>query len=123
MIECTEGEIIPMHRIKGENGQMARTLTPKEIALEFGVSAKTLRKFLRKDEKAIAANGGETPGKGGRWAIPATQVKSLQKRFDAWMQAQREEQAKRREQAESDATPEQDDEVELPVEDEMLIDE
>ena len=101
MIDCTERGRNPHQPIiKGEITQMAKTLTPKEIALEFGVSAKTLRKFLRKDEKAIAAQGGETPGKGGRWAIPATQVKSLQKRFDAWMQAQREEQAKRREQAE-----------------------
>jgi hypothetical protein len=66
--------------------------TPKDIALEFETTAKTLRKFLRKDEKAISANGGETPGKGGRWAIPASQVKSLQKRFDAWIEANRSKQ-------------------------------
>jgi hypothetical protein len=66
---------------------MAKTLTPKEIASEWDVSAKTLRKFLRKDEKAISAQGGETPGKGGRWAIPATQLNSLKRRFDAWVEA------------------------------------
>ncbi len=59
----------------------ARTLTPKEVALEFGTDARTLRKFLRSDAKA---KGTETPGKGSRWAIPATRMKSMRKGFDAW---------------------------------------
>jgi DNA-binding GntR family transcriptional regulator len=56
-----------------------RTLTPKEIAAEFGTSPKRLRKFLR-SETAVE----DRPGKGGRWAIPASTVKSMRKRFDAW---------------------------------------
>lgn len=104
--------------------QMAQMRTPKDIALEFGVSAKTLRKFLRKDEKAISANGGETPGKGGRWAIPANQVKSLQKRFDAWNAANA---AKAEEKAESTETVDEviDAEITLDdaVEEELLTDE
>lgn len=98
MIDCTERGINPHQPvIKGEITQMAKTLTPKEIALELGTSGKTLRKFLRQDEKL----GSLAPGKGGRWAIPATSVKSMQKRFDAWKQAQAEEAAKRREEAAS----------------------
>lgn len=65
----------------------AKVLTPKEIALEWGISAKTLRKFLRKDAKVITAVGGTNPGKGGRWSIPASQVKGLRTRFDAWVAA------------------------------------
>jgi hypothetical protein len=87
--------------------------TPKDIALEFETTAKTLRKFLRKDEKAISANGGETPGKGGRWAIPASQVKSLQKRFDAWIEANRSKQEDEVEAEEVTETVETPDEVEV----------
>lgn len=69
----------------------AKTLTPKEIAHEWGVSPKTLRKFLRQDE----ALGSLAPGKGGRWALPAGKVKSAQKRFIAW----KEEEARKRAEA------------------------
>lgn len=64
---------------------MAKTLTPKEIAAEFGTSPKKARKFLRSDASGIADIA---PGKGGRWAIPANRVKTLQKRFDAWKQVE-----------------------------------
>lgn len=107
MRDHPEREILPM---------AAQMRTPKDIALEFGVSAKTLRKFLRKDEKAISANGGETPGKGGRWAIPASQVKSLQKRFDAWNAAN---QAKKEEKAES---PDEVETVEEVIDAEITLD-
>lgn len=83
-----------------------KTLTPKEIALEFSTTGKTLRKFLRSTDSGISDLA---PGKGGRWAIPATRVKTLQKRFDAWKVAQAEEAAKRRDalaSAESDADEE-----------------
>ena len=60
---------------------MAKTLTPKEIANEWGVSPKTLRKFLRKDM------GDKAPGKGGRWSIEARSLKGLKTRFDAWVAA------------------------------------
>ena len=63
-----------------------KTLTPKEIANDWEISPKTLRKFLRKDEKILALCEGN-PGKGGRWSIPAGQVKTLRKRFDAWVAA------------------------------------
>ena len=85
----------------------AKMLTPKEVAPQLGTTAKTLRKFLRKDEKAIAANGGDTPHKGGRWAIPASSLKGLQKRFDAWV-------ATNAKEADTDTeSPEGDDEVEV----------
>jgi len=86
----------------------AKTLTPKEVAPKLGTTAKTLRKFLRKDEASIAAqNGGTTPQKGGRWAIPVSSLKSLQKRFDAWVAANTKEKDTDTE------SPEGDDEVEV----------
>ena len=97
------------YQIKGKSPQttervkMPKMLTPKEIALEWGISPKTLRKFLRKDEKAITLNGGETPGKGGRWGIPATSLKTMQKRFDAWNAAKA---PKKDDSPESPETPE-----------------
>lgn len=60
---------------------MAQVISAKELAEKFGTDGRTVRKFLRSDAKK---NGTETPGKGGRYAIKAGQVKSLQKRFDAW---------------------------------------
>lgn len=61
---------------------MANTITPKELATRFETDARTIRKFLRKDAEV---NGTETPGKGSRWEIEAKQVRSLQKRFSAWV--------------------------------------
>lgn len=60
------------------------TLTAKEIATRFNTDPRTLRKFLRNDAKV---NDTETPGKGSRYAIEAKSLKSLQKRFDAWIAA------------------------------------
>jgi len=90
----------------------ARTLTPKEIALDWGTTGKTLRKFLRQD-KGAKGLASLAPGKGGRWAIPATSLKSAQKRFVAWKAAQALEAQKRREEAASV------DSVEVPDEDEV----
>lgn len=58
------------------------TLTAKEVATRFETDARTLRKFLRADAKALEA---ETPGKGSRYAIEAKSLRSLRKRFDAWV--------------------------------------
>lgn len=83
----------------------AKTLTPKEVASEWSTSPKRLRKFLRANAKE---NGTETPGKGGRWAIPAGQMKSLRKKFDVWTA---EEARRRAEQAAKNAeAAEEDDE-------------
>lgn len=71
--------------------QMTKTYTPKEVALKWGTTPRTLRKFLRTTEKV------ESPGKGGRYAIEARKVASLKKGFDAWKRSQDEEAAKRRE--------------------------
>lgn len=60
---------------------MAKTMTPKEIAAQFGTDPRTLRKFLRTDARD---RGAETPGKGSRWEIEARSVRSLRKRFDVW---------------------------------------
>jgi hypothetical protein len=84
-----------------------KTLTPKEIAVEFQTDPKTLRKFLRsitpKDDQ---------PGKGSRWSVPAN-AKSLTKlrsQFDAWEIKRKEDAARRAEEAAAQAAT--DDEVE-----------
>lgn len=93
--------------------QIVQTLTPKAIAQELGVSAKTLRKFLREDAKG---NGVETPGKGGRWSIDPDQVESLTERFNAWIAAKAAKAAVEEEVLDEDETlegDEGDDEVEV----------
>ena len=78
----------------------SQIMTPKEIAAEWGISAKTLRKFLRSRNRA---EGVETPGKGGRWQIARKDLRSLKKGFDAYLA---ELDAKRAAQAESDTEAE-----------------
>jgi hypothetical protein len=87
---------------------MAQTLTPKEIAAEWAVSPKTLRKFLRKDEKL----GVKAPGKGGRWEITRRDMQGLKSRFAAWQAKQAEEAEARKALAAAEA-PETTDEVEV----------
>ena len=58
---------------------MAKTLTPKELAVELGTDARTVRKFLRSSDGLDAK-----VGKGQRWAIEARQVRSLRSRFEKW---------------------------------------
>lgn len=55
------------------------TLTPKEIAVKFDSDPRTVRKFLRSE--------GTRVGKGNRHAVESKSLKSLQKRFDAWIAA------------------------------------
>lgn len=75
---------------------MAKTLTPKEIALNWDTDARTVRKFLR------SPNGTGKVGQGNRHAIDSTKVKSLKKSFDAWMAAKAE---KATESPETDEVP------------------
>lgn len=95
------------------------TLTAKEVAVRFNTDPRTLRKFLREDAKA---NEAETPGKGSRWTIEAKQVKSLNTRFNRWVEAKA---AKAAEKAEGDTpdiedeVPEGDEELEAPEGDEV----
>lgn len=63
---------------------MPKIINPKELAEKFGTDPRTVRKFLRADAKE---NGTETPGKGSRWEIEAKTVRSLQTRFNRWMDA------------------------------------
>jgi hypothetical protein len=71
---------------------MSNTMTPAEFAVEVDSDGRTVRKFLRsitpKDEQ---------PGKGSRWALPATkrEVTKLQKQFKEWSAKQAEDAAKR----------------------------
>lgn len=81
-----------------ERDESLKTLTPKEIALQWGTTPRTLRKFLRTNAKA---KGLETPGKGSRWAIEARKVASLKKGFDAWKVTQAKEKAERLAKAEA----------------------
>lgn len=70
---------------------MARTLTPKELAIELDADAKTTRKFLRSRSSGLAA---DAPGKGGRWAIDARKVKGLRTKFAKWDAARRDAEGK-----------------------------
>lgn len=96
------------------NAQMAQTLTPKEIALELGVSPKTLRKFLRED---VRGKGLESPGKGKRWEIARRDLKGIKSRFAAWQ----EERAKKEEAPETVEAPEVPEPAETPEGDAMRI--
>lgn len=62
--------------------QMA-TITPKEFAVKVGSDGRTVRKFLRSIDSV------ESPGKGGRYAIEAKQVKSLTAQFSKWDEARK----------------------------------
>lgn len=65
---------------------MATILTAKEVASKLETTPKRLRKFLRSEVKSKGGTiGVDSPGKGGRWEIPAASVKGLQKRFNAWV--------------------------------------
>lgn len=55
------------------------TLTTTELAAELDTTTRTLRKFLRDDAKGV--------GKGSRYAIEKREVRSLAKRFAAWIDA------------------------------------
>jgi hypothetical protein len=79
---------------------MAKTMTPAEIAVEFETTGREVRKFLR---SRVAKES--QPGKGGRWEIPANanDLKKLRKAFDEWSAAKAEK---------ADETPAEVDEVE-----------
>jgi hypothetical protein len=68
------------------------TITPKEFAQKVQSDPRTVRKFFRSLDQV------ESPGKGGRYAIEAKQVKSLTTKFNAWNEAK---QAKKDEGADS----------------------
>lgn len=72
-------------KMKGIN-HMA-TITPKEFAQKVQSDPRTVRKFFRSLDTV------ESPGKGGRYAIEAKQVKSLTTKFNAWNQARAEKAA------------------------------
>jgi len=54
----------------------ATILTVTDLAAKLDTDARTTRKFLRTITPADAQ-----PGKGSRWGIPATQVRSMQSKF------------------------------------------
>lgn len=54
------------------------TITPKEFAQKVDSDPRTVRKFFRSLDSV------ESPGKGGRYAIEAKQVKSLTTKFNKW---------------------------------------
>jgi len=64
------------------------TMTTKEAAEKLGTNPRTLRKFLRAATvEAGGTIGEDTPGKGGRWSLEVKDFRSLQKRFDGWVEA------------------------------------
>jgi hypothetical protein len=54
------------------------TITPKEFAAKVESDPRTVRKFFRTLDSV------ESPGKGGRYAIEAKQVRSLATKFAKW---------------------------------------
>lgn len=64
------------------------TRTIKEIAADWEVSPRSIRKFLRSEIRSQGGTIGEdSPGKGGRYAIEARSLKSLKRRYFAWIAA------------------------------------
>lgn len=57
---------------------MSATITPAQFAEAAGTDSKTARRFLRSIIPADAR-----PGKGGHWAIDASLLDELVRRFDA----------------------------------------
>jgi hypothetical protein len=62
--------------------KMATALTTAQVADALSTTPRTLRKFLRSD-----ASGIEGVGKGSRYSITATQVRSLRSKFAKWDEA------------------------------------
>lgn len=73
-----------INRSHEERDANMANVTPKEFALKVGSDPRTVRKFLRSQARE---NGTETPGKGSRWEIDSRSVRSLQKRFQLWIDA------------------------------------
>jgi DeoR/GlpR family transcriptional regulator of sugar metabolism len=92
---------------------MAKVVTPAELAEKFETDGRTVRKFLR----SITPRD-EQPGKGGRWSIDGTakSVNKLQRQFNDWHQKQLEERAERARKAAEDAANAEVDEIEDEVE-------
>lgn len=82
---------------------MSNALTTTEVATEFGTDARTLRKFLRSEERGV--------GKGARYALPGSKrdLTAMRKRFTAWDEARKAPvQDDAPETPESDITPDED---------------
>lgn len=71
---------------------MPKTMTPQALAIELSTDPRTVRKFLR----SITPRDAQ-PGKGSRWAVPATKVDiaKLTKQFEKWGADQAEAAAQR----------------------------
>lgn len=76
--------------------------TTAEVALKFGTTPRTLRKFLRADARG-AGKGDTLPGKGSRYAIDGKALKALQGRFNKWTAAEAVAKAERAAKAAQDA--------------------
>ena len=83
-------------------------LSAKEVALELGTDARTLRKFLRDTTPAE-----DQPGQGGRWAFEKKQVKKLKTRFAEWSEAKPARTPKNAEVEDADDLDDIEDEIEL----------
>ena len=76
---------------------MAETTKPmstRDVADKLNTDPKTLRRFLRSQEKGVGA--------GGRYGFEPQQIGNLKKQFTAW-QKEREAQAAEKEPAKSEA--------------------
>lgn len=64
---------------KGMIQMSATILTTAQVADALDTTPRNLRKFLRSDASSV-----DSVGKGHRYAITASQVKSLRTRFNKW---------------------------------------
>jgi len=69
-------------------------MTTTEIAAEWEITPRTLRKFLRSDFRAREM-GDSLPGKGSRYAIEKKELRGLHSRFLKWDAAEKEARANR----------------------------
>lgn len=76
---------------------MTKTMTPKEIAVQFETDGRTVRKFLRSITPVE-----DRPGKGSRWAIESRSTRTLRKQFDTWLAAKAAKAAEEATEAEED---------------------
>lgn len=65
-------------RSNRKGNQMATILNCKDIAIKLDTDTRTLRKFLRSDDRI------ESVGKGGRYSIELKEMRSLTTRFKKW---------------------------------------
>jgi hypothetical protein len=84
-VEVDEVEDLVDEDVEEVEEDAVETVTASDVAALIGVHPKTFRRFMR---ARVTAKGGQvgvdTPGSGGRYAIPAAEVDDLVEAFAEW---------------------------------------